>query len=81
MFKFWCGSNFRRFNFRSAIGDRKLNPVENNRLYGNRYRASVLDEQTGDHVHELWFTTLDLVSFASEGLFVIAQIVQGASKR
>ena len=39
------------------------------------------DEQTGGHVHELWFTTLDLVSFASEGLFIIAQIVQRASER
>ena len=32
--KFWCGSNFREFNFRTAVDDRKLNPVENNRLYG-----------------------------------------------
>ena len=32
---FWYGSNFRGFNFRTAVGDRKLNPVENNRLYGN----------------------------------------------
>ena len=31
---FWYGSNFRGFNFRSAVSDRKLNPVENNRLYG-----------------------------------------------
>ena len=31
---FWYGSNFRGFNFRTAVGDRKLNPVENNRLYG-----------------------------------------------
>ena len=35
--KFWYGSIFRGFNFRSAVGDRKLNPVENNRLYGITY--------------------------------------------
>ena len=37
---FWYGLNFRGFNFRSAIGDRKLNPVENNRLYG-MYQCSL----------------------------------------
>ena len=32
---FWGGSNFRRFNFQHTVAVRKLNPFENNRLYGS----------------------------------------------
>ena len=41
--KFWHGSNFPGFNFRSAVGDRKLNPVENNWLYGT-YVGSIASD-------------------------------------
>ena len=35
-YNYFCvSSNFRRFNFRHAVAVRKLNPFENNRLYGN----------------------------------------------
>ena len=63
---FWYGSNFRGFNFRTAVGHRKLNPVENNRLYGMLY--------TCIHTSILFITSASLFTIVAI-TFLIIQIV------